>query len=134
RAALLLANAFMDLGMPLVLRRLPEDSSLINALQHACKGRGLLLKRPDQGWPWIPLDCRWTEPERLLNAGRRSDFRRAQRIAYEMGPVSVEMLAPDARNCEPLLEEAFAVEAASWKGESRSAILCDPLRAAFYRD
>jgi len=132
-AAAALAKALLDLGGPLMLRRMPSDSLLPVALNDACRGRGVLVRRPDGGWPGIVLDSRWAEPESQLNSGRRSDYRRALRIAGEAGPVSSEIVTPTPARLGPLLEQAFAVEAAGWKGETKTAMTLDPLRGPFYR-
>ena len=85
------------------------------------------------GFPWIPLDASWTRPEERLNAGRRSDLRRARRIAERIGPVHVEVLSPSPTDLGRLLREAFAVEAAGWKGRAGTALACDPVRQTFFR-
>jgi len=128
-----LAAAMLDLGAPLYLQRVPADSLVPDVLEKSFRGRGALFCTRDNSWPFIPLDSSWVKPESHLNAGRRSDLRRSQRIAAEMGPVSSEVLSPVPSTLAPLLEEAFAVEAASWKGEDKSAMALDPTRGAFYR-
>jgi len=128
-----LATTLLDLGVPLLLKRVPSDSLLPNALKESFRGHGALFSTRDNSWPFIPLDSSWGEPESHLNAGRRSDLRRSQRIAAGMGMVSSEVLSPTPATLAPLLEEAFAVEAASWKGETRTALSLDPVRGAFYR-
>ena len=105
----------------------------MTAIQRAYRGRGLVLCRPMPGCPRIPLDQSWLEPERHLNAGRRSDLRRARRIAESFGPVCYEILSPTPAELPSLLEEALRVEAASWKGQDQSALMHDPVRGPFYR-
>lgn len=131
-----LADTLMHLRVPLFLERLPADSPVVAALQNAYRGRGVVLCRPlpeRLGCPWIPLDASWQEPEQYLNLGRRSDFRRARRIAESMGPVRCEVLAPTPAALPPLLEEAFRVEAAGWKGRQGSALLARAERGSFFR-
>jgi hypothetical protein len=41
------------------------------------------MTRPRQSCPYIALDDSWVEPESHLNAGRRSDLRRARRKAEQ---------------------------------------------------
>jgi CelD/BcsL family acetyltransferase involved in cellulose biosynthesis len=86
-----------------------------------------------RGCPWIPLDARWTQPEQQLNAGRRSDLRRAMRTAGTMGPVTFDVARPTPGELGPLLDEAFRVEAGSWKGRAGTALASDSVRAPFYR-
>src|SRR5262245_37080014 len=101
-----LADALVRLGVPLFLERLPADSPVVAALQRAYRGRGVVLCRPMPEWPgspWIPLDASWREPEQHLNAGRRSDLRRARRLAERLGPVRSEVLSPTPAELPPLL-------------------------------
>jgi len=128
-----LAEAIAQLQTPLLLQRIPSDSPVVAALQSAYRGRGLVLRRLMPGCPWIPLDESWLQPEQYLNAGRRSDLRRAQRIAESLGPVRGEILSPTPAELPSLLEEALHVEAAGWKGREGSALLHDVVRGPFCR-
>ena len=132
-ALALLADALVRTGQPVHLKRIPADSATVPALRRAYRGRGVVISRPHAAYPWIPLDATWTSPEERLSARRRSDVRRARRIAAGMGPVSIEVVSPAPAEVGPLIEEAFLVEAASWKGRRGSAVLNDAARAAFYR-
>jgi CelD/BcsL family acetyltransferase involved in cellulose biosynthesis len=127
-----LANAIAEQSLPIWIERAPKESPMIAALEKAYRRRGLVVVTGAQRYPIITLNDEWTTPEQKLNAGRRSDLRRAERHAEKMGAVSYEIHSPDAETCGPLLEEALAVEAASWKGREGSAIACDRLRAPFY--
>ena len=128
-----LAAKLATLGKPLRLGRLPADSPAIAALQKAFAGRAWLHLTEAASSPSLPLDESWCEPEMKFNAGRRSDFRRAQRHAATFGEVSYEMLAPTPDELEPLLEEAYTVECAGWKGATGTALSRDTTRGAFYR-
>lgn len=118
---------------PIEFGRLPADSPSIPALRRAFRGRWFLYERAESSTPYIALDGSWDEPERHLASGRRSDFRRARRRAERHGTVTSEILAPGPEDLDTLLDEAFAVEARSWKGEAGTAILCDPEEASFIR-
>ena len=128
-----LTDALAGFGGCLSLTRVPAASPVIAALQRSYRGRGVVICRPVGGYPWIPLDARWREPEGQIGSGRRSDLRRARRIAEKMGPVSAEVVSPAPQQLDPLLEEAFRVEAASWKGREGTALAKDPGKAAFFR-
>lgn len=128
-----LAAQLATLGTPLRLGRLPADSPTIPALQKAFAGRAWLHLAEVAPTPSLPLDASWCEPELKFNAGRRSDFRRAQRHAEQFGAVSYEMRAPTPDELEPLLEEAYTVECAGWKGATGTALSRDTTRGAFYR-
>lgn len=128
-----LAAKLASLGAPLRFGRLPADSPTITALQRAFARRAWLHLTEAAAAPSLPLDESWCEPEMKFNAGRRSDFRRAQRHAASFGEVSFEMLAPTPDELELLLEEAYTVECAGWKGATGTALSRDTTRGTFYR-
>jgi CelD/BcsL family acetyltransferase involved in cellulose biosynthesis len=128
-----LAERLIQFDRPLLFERVWADSPIIAALRRASEGYGWFFCRPARGTPFIPLDSSWQSPESHLNAGRRSDLRRARRRAEEAGPVRFEVLSPRAEELEHLLEEAYQVEAAGWKGEGGSALHVHSMRGAFYR-
>lgn len=127
------AEALVELRIPLILDRLPADSPMVDALHDAYRGSGFVVSRPAHGWPYVTLDATWAQPDRHLNAGRRSDLRRARRILEKTGPVAFEFLSPSPAELEPLLDEAFRVEAVGWKGREGSALARDAVRGRFYR-
>ncbi|WP_206241755.1 GNAT family N-acetyltransferase [Novosphingobium terrae] len=133
RGATLLAQVLARDPHALCLDRIPASSLLIPALHEAMRGRGLVSVRPARGCPTIPLDAGWGQGESFLNAGRRSDFRRAERRAAAMGAVFHEIIAPDPGEFDTLFDEAIAVEMNSWKRAAGSAIACDPAKEAFAR-
>jgi CelD/BcsL family acetyltransferase involved in cellulose biosynthesis len=128
-----LARAILRTGRPLDLKRISADSPAVAAIEAAYRGRGVAWRRPVGGSPWIPLDDSWSEPEMRLEAGRRSDLRRARRHAEKMGAVETAIIAPTHTELPQLLDEAFQVEAAGWKGADGTALSTDPLRGAFFR-
>jgi CelD/BcsL family acetyltransferase involved in cellulose biosynthesis len=117
-----LLSALVDSGAPLYAERVFADSLLPAVLREACGARAVIIVRPAPGCPRILLDDTWREPERNLAPARRTDLRRVQRIAEGSGPVALESIAPSPRELGPLLDEAFRVEAAGWKGEAGSAL------------
>jgi CelD/BcsL family acetyltransferase involved in cellulose biosynthesis len=126
-----LAEAIARLGKTVFFNDLAANSLFLQELRRACGRR--LVARPRPGHPWIDLDDSWLEPESHLNSGRRSDLRRARRNAEKLGTLRVEITVPDAASLEPLLAEAFRVEAANWKGRQGSALALDPQVGTFYR-
>lgn len=128
-----LACALVEQGQPLWLPRLPADSPSVGALQRAFRGRGWIYVSPAPSYPRIPFDAGWQEPERHFNAGRRSDFRRAERRAAAWGPLTYEIVSPAPAEVPPLLDAMYRVEAACWKGRAGSALGCDAARGAFFR-
>jgi CelD/BcsL family acetyltransferase involved in cellulose biosynthesis len=118
---------------PIEFGRLPEESSSTNALRAALSERGLVIIRPRPSYPYITLDPSWVEPEQHLSSRRRSDLRRKRRRAEKLGQVDVEMITPRPDEVDTLLDEAYAVEARSWKGRARTAMACDSVEGTFCR-
>ncbi len=133
RAVAELARAIVHTGRPLYLKRVPAGAPVVAAIEAAYRGRGVVRRRPAGGSPWIPLDASWAEPETRLEAGRRSDLRRAMRLAEKMGAVETAIVTPTRAQLPQLLEEAFQVEAAGWKGAHGTALAADPVRGAFFK-
>jgi CelD/BcsL family acetyltransferase involved in cellulose biosynthesis len=132
-ALAVLTDALAGFRDHLFLNRLPAQSAVVTALRRSYRGRGIVICRPEPGCPWIPLDAGWREPEQQLTARRRSDLRRSRRIAERMGPVAFDVVRPTPEALGPLLDEAFGVEAAGWKGAEGTALTDDPVREHLYR-
>ena len=128
-----LAQAIRAQGEALHLPRIPADSPVVGALCAAYRGRGFVRVADTDGYPVLELAAAWKEPESRLNAGRRSDFRRLRRRAEALGVPAFEMTAPTPGQLPTLLQEAWRVEGAGWKGERGSALRCDELRGGFFR-
>lgn len=132
-ALALLAQSLARSQTPLWLKRVPAESPVVAALMHAYRWRSVVICRSAPGYPRIPLHDNWRQPEQQLSRSRRESLKRARRIAEQMGPVQCEVLSPTPEELGPLLEEAFQVEAASWKGRSGSALAHDARQGTFYR-
>jgi CelD/BcsL family acetyltransferase involved in cellulose biosynthesis len=129
-----LASALAKSGLPLVLDRVPETSPSLPALRRAFAGKALIRQRGEGSAPYLLLDdATWTDPEQRLSSRRRSDLRRARRRAEQLGKVTTEILLPRPEQVDPLLDVAFEIEQASWKGDTQTALACDPQRAEFFR-
>ncbi len=128
-----LAGALARSRAPLRFWRIPADSPVVPALTEAYRGRGLVRCQASAPCPSLPLDATWANPLDRLDAHRRSNARRARRIAEGLGPVSTEILSPRPEEVGPLLDEAYAVEAAGWKSREGSPLARDPLVGDFFR-
>jgi CelD/BcsL family acetyltransferase involved in cellulose biosynthesis len=122
-AAAALAAALARAPWAVVLRRVPIRPALAGALTARLRGRGAVMRRPAPEAPVIRLDETWREPEARLSSRRRSDLRRARRRADGVGEFTVDVHAPGAAEAGPLLEEAIAIEARSWKGREGTALV-----------
>ncbi len=118
-----------------VLPRVPATSPSLAMLREAFRQRGFVRVTPATGAPYIELDPGWVEPESRFNAGRRSDFRRAERHAQKQGGLTFEVHQHVVHDeLDRLLDECYAVEARSWKGSQGSALAVHPKLGPFFRD
>lgn len=132
-AAMLQALAAQPLALE--LPRVPADSPTPDAVRRAYAGRALVRIFPAPGAPYIALDDTWAEPLQHFNAGRRSDFRRAEQHARRLG--GAHLVFHDDLSGQALesgLDEAFEVEARGWKGQTGSALAQDLPMGRFVRD
>jgi CelD/BcsL family acetyltransferase involved in cellulose biosynthesis len=127
-----LAAGVSRLSRPLHVARIEEDSPTADALRRAYGRRAIFNSRAVAPYPWIPLDESWQEPEQKFNSDRRSDMRRAQRRADQLGAVTTEVVSPSVEELPPLLDELFRVEAAGWKGREGTALAADEPRRLFF--
>ncbi len=128
-----LAKDLVRSRVPLRLWRVPAESPVIPALTQAYRGRAFIRAWTGTASPSLPLDPSWANPADHLDAHRRSNLRRARRIAETFGPVTTEILTPRPDEVEQLLDEAYAVEAAGWKSREGSPLSRDRLLGGFFR-
>jgi CelD/BcsL family acetyltransferase involved in cellulose biosynthesis len=128
-----LVKHLLLLREPLFLRRVLAGSPTDRAFSRRRFPGTFIVRRPRSPCPTLPLGKGWTDPERMVNAGRRSDLRRARRRAEARGGTAVRVLAPSEDELPGLLDQAFRIEASSWKGTAGTALLLDDLRAGFFR-
>jgi CelD/BcsL family acetyltransferase involved in cellulose biosynthesis len=127
-----LCHSIVRKGSPTLLGRLPANDLCIDTFTKLAKGRGLLLKIQNPGSPYVEIQSTWEDYFQRLSSRRRQDFRRARRRLCDHGEVSVDFVFPTQHNVDKLLEEAFRVEQANWKGENGSAINCRPDLKRFF--
>ena len=128
-----LALALARSGSPLLLARMRADSPALAAIRRACRGRALVVVRPDAPHPYIQLDESWMEPQRHLNGYCRGLLRIGRLRAEQFGQVATEIHTPGLHELPELLDAAFEVEARGWKGQVAGVPAGDPHRAVFYR-
>jgi CelD/BcsL family acetyltransferase involved in cellulose biosynthesis len=128
-----LARMLVSQGLPLVLGRVPADSPTIMALRKAHFGRGLLRAQPAMQTPFIPLHESQPGVEYGLNAGRRSDLRRAERRARKFGAVDFELHSPSTLGeLAPLVDDVLEIEAHSWKQAAGTSLAADGWQRQFF--
>ncbi len=127
-----LGDELARLGRPLLLRRVPAGSPSLPALEGAFGHRAIIAIRGSAALPVLDLDEHGQDAEAILNSGRRSDLRRARRLAEEQGEVGVDFCSPSTAEVGNLLSVALGVEVNSWKGRSGTALAQDTMRLPFY--
>lgn len=131
-AAAELATALIGRGLPIRFGHFAADSPLLAGLERAARGRALVVTDPVAGSPYIRLDETWRHPETKFSPRSQRDLRRKRRKAEALGTVSFDAHEPDPDAVGPLLERAIAVEAASWKSRSRTALAVDETLRRFF--
>jgi CelD/BcsL family acetyltransferase involved in cellulose biosynthesis len=71
--------------------------------------------------------------EQAVRQKKRKELRRLRNRLAELGPVTAETLAP-GDDLDPWCESYLALEKAGWKGQSGSALACDPTAEHFFRE
>lgn len=101
-------------------------------LKRAASGAGYrVLVRTAMRSPYVVVDGDWGTYERGLSRQLISDLRRCGRRLGEQGRVSADFSEGGAR-LGMLLGEAFAVDARSWKAQTKSAIVSHQNTHRFY--
>jgi CelD/BcsL family acetyltransferase involved in cellulose biosynthesis len=127
-----LCKLILSNGKPTLLGRLPENDLAIRVFEKTAGKRGMILKVPNTGSPYTEIESSWDDYFNKVSSRRRQDFRRARRRLNDHGLVSVDFLSPSREELDQLLEEAFQVEQANWKGRNKSAINCRPDLKRFF--
>ncbi len=126
-----LLDAIVDLRRPTRLIDLQHDSPVVAGLS----GRSGIttIVRASGSCPTLELPPDATSTDDVLSSSLRSDLRRAQRRAAEVGEAVFRMHSPvSADDLDPLLDESMRVEAAGWKGRSGTALRHHEALGAFF--
>lgn len=98
----------------------------------AAKGGFLTGTWHSEDCPYVELSRGWSELIRGLSHNHRSQMGKRLRRLGRIGPVRLEVISnPD--NLQEVVGEGFEIEAAAWKRNAGTAILCRPELVCFYR-
>lgn len=128
-----LLDAMLGCGQPLMLGRLSSDGPEMRMLRDKLGTRRMLrtTAREDSSL-WVELPGTWGELEKGMSSSRLSYIRRKRRRAERLGQIEFSAFAPEEAAVEPLLDQAFRIEAANWKGRNGTAILLNPVSRRFF--
>jgi CelD/BcsL family acetyltransferase involved in cellulose biosynthesis len=116
----------------LQLCQLPEGSATLDAIPTLAAAEGC----PSGVWlsvasPYLRLCTSWDQYFDSLPTKHRGNLRNRLKRLKGRGPVELEAITSDEK-LDAALEAGLELEAAGWKGKSRTAISCDPDTARFY--
>jgi CelD/BcsL family acetyltransferase involved in cellulose biosynthesis len=129
-----LIDSVIRLKMPIFLRRLRIHSEETKVWEREIRAKRVRCLVREERLPWIAIRSKWEEFEKQISSSRRSSFRRLQRLAESKGNVTFDVVVPTSDNLDKYLNEAFEVEAASWKGKKGTAMKVDPKLGPFFRE
>jgi CelD/BcsL family acetyltransferase involved in cellulose biosynthesis len=128
-----LVEALAAEGRCLRLRRVPADSPTIGALERAYRSVGTVVCIPAPPCPVAYLGGDDETRTWHVSKSLESDLRRAWRRARAIGNVELDTHAPrHPSEVARSFKEALDIEAASWKGEARTALRTDDARRRFF--
>jgi len=131
-----IVHAVLDMGRPILFKRLLLDCSKVNALRKICKKKGLVRFWKDTGSPWVPIgespNDTWATFEARISSSRQASIRRARKRAEKLGNLEFQIISPKPDELGDYLREVFHVEAAGWKGREGSAMLSKPSLKHFF--
>jgi len=125
-----LVGAVIRMGKPLSLGRLGKDATEITILQQSRAGMTFLSV--DKGAPFISINTTWDKFEAGMSSDYRNELRRKKKLLETHGKITFEIIVPRPETIERHLDEFICVEAASWKGRERSALMFDEKLKHFF--
>jgi tetratricopeptide (TPR) repeat protein len=115
-----LVTALTSAGISTALRRIENGTTVKQVM--AAHGRARLIHRPSGPTPYVPIAQNWDDYFASLSSRRRYDFRRSRNRLERIGEVKIDISCPPRSELDRLLEIAFDIEAAGWKGRRGSAL------------
>lgn len=117
------------------LAGMDEEGPNVQSLRALChqQGRGLRLIHCYERAllnSALSADAYW---ETNMRGKKRKEIRRLQNRLHELGAVSSSVLS-HASDLDRWCDDFLELERAGWKGRARTALACDPMETAFFRD
>jgi CelD/BcsL family acetyltransferase involved in cellulose biosynthesis len=125
----------LDLGNSwnlLLLQQLPAGSSSLVEMRRLADELGCRVEAVRSAdSPYVPTSGSWDDYCKSLDAKHRSNLRNREKRLGKLGSVSLEVVSSPSELAQAL-RDAFALEAAAWKGQAGTAIQCRPELPRFY--
>jgi CelD/BcsL family acetyltransferase involved in cellulose biosynthesis len=117
----------------ITLPAIPADDPATHRLVDTLRARGWLVHETfRESCPIIDTRGTFDAYSNELSGNARRQVAKARRRLERQGQVELRVVEP-VDELEPVLAESFALEAAGWKGRSKSAILSSARMARFWR-
>lgn len=127
-----LAEAIAQKRSPILARGIPAEEPTSASMFKAIEDRGFrTILEPHETSPVTEIAGTFEEYRANLKGGWKELERRGRKMAREHDVRLTLIDRPD--DLEGGLAEGLALEAAGWKGQDGTAILCDERATAFYR-
>ena len=131
-AAAALARAAIQ-ARRLSLSFVEAESETMTAIVNAATDAGYAVHSRDaEESPEVAIDGSWDEYLPTISKNMRREFKRRQKRLAAVGEFTFEV-HDGSGSLETYVDEAFAVEAASWKGTSGTAVAVDAAMLDFYK-
>ncbi|MES9968598.1 MAG: GNAT family N-acetyltransferase [Candidatus Thiodiazotropha sp.] len=128
----------IQLGMPVNLIRIPDDSLVRQVFADAPKYKGLFFYRHTTPANYFEHDLAGETDIRaklsaLLSSSRRNDLKRTRKQLEKTGVVRLEVVNPDISNIDYHFQRLMKIEHASWKGRENSSLLSNQAMQQFFQ-
>ncbi|VAW79150.1 hypothetical protein MNBD_GAMMA15-199 [hydrothermal vent metagenome] len=119
----ILLRSIRSLGYPLILSRIPADSSLHREYTGAnSHHRSLTKSIPASTSAYIDTSGSWKHFEARISSRRRYEMRRKLKRCGKLGDVRFDITSPEPDELETAYQQAIRVEATSWKFRSGTSL------------
>ena len=121
-------------GNPLKLTKLMASKEEDQLIRSTLSRNGYTTLAHRTYSPWLPLETTWEEFEASMSSSWRSSIRRGFRRLSKLGAVEIQLIRSVSEDLSGLLDEAFRIEASSWKGVKGTAMERDGRLKQFFRE
>ena len=129
----LLLAEIVKLKLPFYFKRTPANPSISASLKKLTKYRGIFVERTTSSSAYVSVNSNWEEYLNSFSSKRRYEFRLKRRRSEQYGNVQIKIFCPESEELDSYMDLAYQIEAESWKGRKRSALLYNQKLKNFFR-